>query len=83
MSYGAGSGKKIVGAEAAPKADGSETKRSCKSAQNATCWFGSTICFKKTEAKHLARQGFCPPIRRPLPCLLIKSFFYDSYTQHM
>ena len=64
MSYGAGSGKKIVGAEAAPKADGSETKRSCKSAQNATCWFGSTICFKKTEAKHLARQGFCPPI----PC---------------
>ena len=23
----------------------------------------------------IARQGFCPPIR-PLPCLLIQSFFY-------
>ena len=24
----------------------------------------STVCFKKTEAKQLSRQGFCPPIRR-------------------
>ena len=22
----------------------------------------STVCFKKTKAKQLARQGFCPPI---------------------
>ena len=43
-------------------------------------WVESTICFKKTEAKQLARQRFCLPIRRDdlclCLCLLIKSFFY-------
>ena len=34
---------------------------------------------KKTEAKQLAWQGFCPPnpTRRPLACFLIQSFFYE------
>ena len=39
---------------------------------NSVIWYGHLIAFvlelnrlfQKTEAKQLARQGFCPPIRR-------------------
>ena len=33
-------------------------------------WLNSTICFNKTEAKQLARQVFCPLIRREDLCLV-------------
>ena len=43
-------------------------------------WLNSSFSFKSTEAKQLTRQGLehiLPPkqTRRPLPCLLIPSFF--------
>ena len=39
----------------------------------------STVCFKWTEAKQLARKDSLqkPDARRPLPCLLIQSFFFE------
>ena len=44
-------------------------------------WLNSTVSFKTTETKQLARQGIeqilpSKQTRRPLPCLLFQSVFY-------